>query len=74
MQNDGSILKEVKKETGDSVTIIKVDVDKSLQPANEYHAQGVPILILFKNGKHLRWQSGLVPKGGRLGVIKKFTL
>lgn len=68
------ILKEVKKETGDSVTIIKVDVDKSPQAANEYHVQGVPTLILFKNGKQLWRQSGVVPKAGLLGVIKKFTL
>ena len=68
------ILKEVKKETGDSVTIIKVDVDKSPQAANEYQVQGVPTLILFKNGKQLWRQSGVVPKAGLLGVIKKFTL
>ncbi len=68
------ILKDVKKETGDSVTIIKVDVDKSPQAANEYQVQGVPTLILFKNGKQLWWQSGVVPKAGLLGVIKKFTL
>lgn len=68
------ILKEVKIETGDSVTIIKVDVDKSPQAANEYQVQGVPTLILFKNGKQLWRQSGVVPKAGLLGVIKKFTI
>ena len=68
------ILKEVKKETGNSVTIIKVDVDKSPQAANEYQVQGVPTLILFKNGKQLWRQSGVVPKAGLLGVIKKFTV
>lgn len=68
------ILKEVKKETGDSVTIIKVDVDKSPQAANEYQVQGVPTLILFKKGKQLWRQSGVVPKAGLLGIIKKFTL
>ena len=68
------ILKEVKKETGDLVTIIKVDVDKSPQAANEYQVQGVPTLILFKNGKQLWRQSGVVPKAGLLGVIKKFIL
>ena len=68
------ILKEVKKEPGDSVTIIKVDVDKSPQAANEYQVQGVPTLILFKKGKQLWRQSGVVPKAGLLGIIKKFTL
>ncbi|MBC7507406.1 MAG: thioredoxin family protein, partial [Ferruginibacter sp.] len=47
---------------------------KSPQAANEYQVQGVPTLILFKNGKQLWRQSGVVPKAGLLGVIKKFTL
>ena len=68
------ILKEVKKEVGDAVTIIKVDVDKSPQAANEYQVQGVPTLILFKKGKPLWRQSGVVPKAGLVGVIKKFTV
>ncbi len=67
------ILKDVKKEVGDTVAIIKVDVDKSPQAAQEYQVQGVPTLILFKNGKPLWRQSGVVPKAGLVGVIKKFT-
>ena len=68
------ILAAVKKEVGDAVTIIKVDVDKSPQAATEYQVQGVPTLILFKNGKPLWRQSGVVPKAGLIGVIKKFTV
>lgn len=68
------ILKEVKNEVGEAVTIIKVDVDKSPQAAQQYQVQGVPTLILFKNGKPLWRQSGVVPKAGLVGVIKKFTL
>ena len=67
------ILKDVKNELGDSVTIIKVDVDKNPQAANEYQVQGVPTLILFKNGKTLWRQSGVIPKNGLVGVIKKFS-
>ena len=67
------ILKDVKKEVGDAVTIIKVDVDKSPQAAHEYQVQGVPTLMLFKNGKPLWRQSGVVPKAGLVGIIKKFT-
>jgi len=53
------ILKDVKNEIGDTATIIKVDVDKSPQAANAYQVQGVPTLILFKNGKPLWRQSGV---------------
>ena len=62
------------KEVEDAVTIIKVDVDKSPQAAQQYQVQGVPTLILFKNGKPLWRQSGVVPKAGLVGVLKKFTV
>jgi thioredoxin 1 len=68
------ILKDLKKEVGDTITIIKVDVDKSPQAANEYQVQGVPTLILFKNGKPLWRQSGVVPKTALISVIKKFSI
>lgn len=68
------ILKDVKKELGDSVNIIKVDVDQSPQAAQAYQVQGVPTLILFKNGKSLWRQSGVVHKASLVGIIKKFTL
>lgn len=68
------ILKDVKLEIGDAAKIIKVDVDKNPQAAGEYQVQGVPTLILFKKGKALWRQSGVVQKTALVGIIKKFTL
>jgi len=68
------ILKDVKQEIGDSASILKVDVDKNPQAAAAYQVQGVPTLILFKQGKVLWRQSGVVQKNGLVGVIKKFTV
>ena len=68
------ILKDVKLEIGDTAKIIKVDVDKNPQAAGEYQVQGVPTLILFKNGKPLWRQSGVVQKTALVSIIKKFTL
>lgn len=67
------ILKEVKNEVGETVTILKIDVDKNPVTASAYQIQGVPTLILFKNGKVLWRQSGVVPKAGLVNIIKKFT-
>lgn len=67
------ILKEVKLEIGDTASIVKVDVDVSPQAAQAYNVQGVPTLILFKQGKVLWRQSGVVPKNGLVSVIKKYT-
>jgi thioredoxin 1 len=68
------ILKEVKREIGDAASLIKVDVDKSPQAAQAYQVQGVPTLILFKNGKVLWRQSGVVQKNALVSTIKKYTV
>ncbi len=64
------ILKDVKQDIGEAVTIIKIDVDKNPQTAAQYQVQGVPTLILFKNGKVLWRQSGVVPKASLAEVLK----
>ncbi|RZK55879.1 MAG: thioredoxin [Pedobacter sp.] len=55
------ILDQLKSEVGDRASIIKVDVDKNQNAAAAYNVQGVPTLILFKQGKQIWRQSGVVP-------------
>ncbi len=56
------VLKEIAAEMGDRVKVIKIDVDKNPQIAAQYTIQGVPTLMLFKNGKTLWCQSGVSSK------------
>lgn len=65
------ILDEVKKRLGDTVSIIKIDVDKNPQIATQYQIRGVPTLMIFKKGE-VRWrQSGVFPANELERLIKE---
>ena len=63
------VLKEVKTELGDAVKIVKIDVDKNEPLATQYQVRGVPTLILFKNGKQVWRQSGVLQKQELVNII-----
>ena len=67
------ILKQAKDNVGDQATIIKVDVDKNPETAQQFGVQGIPTLILFKNGQ-VKWrQSGVVQANALVDVIKQYA-
>lgn len=65
------ILHDLKKSMADEISIIKIDVDKNQQAASAYQVRGVPTLILFRNGKVLWRQSGIVPAKELENIINK---
>lgn len=67
------ILDEVAKKIQGKAKIIKVDVDKNQQAAAAYQVRGVPTLILFKNGKQLWRQSGVVQANELINLINQNT-
>jgi thioredoxin 1 len=65
------ILKELKDKLGEQATIIKIDVDQNPRAMAAYQIQGVPTLILFKEGKLLWRQSGVVPAAQLAQIISE---
>lgn len=59
------VLEELHQRMGDSIRIIKIDIDQSPAAANNYQVQSVPTLLLFQNSKIL-WR--------RSGVLQAFEL
>ena len=66
------VLEQLKAKLGEQLTIIKVDVDKNPAAAAAYQVQGVPTLILFRNGS-IRWkQAGAVPAHTLEQIIRQY--
>jgi thioredoxin 1 len=53
------ILKQLKSELKDAVSIVKINVDTNQSIAAKYQVQGVPTFIIFKKGKQAWRQSGM---------------
>jgi len=64
------ILDQVKQQLGDSAKIIKIDIDRNQTLATKYQVRGVPTLILFKNGKQVWRQSGVVQANQLISLIQ----
>nr|MCU0355034.1 thioredoxin [Cytophagales bacterium] len=67
------VLEEVARRLEGQARIIKVDVDKNPAAADRYRVQGVPTLIIFKNGKVLWRQSGLVQANQLEQTLRQFV-
>lgn len=66
------ILEDLKGKMGDRVRIIKIDVDRNPQISQAYSIQGVPTLMVFRQGKMLWRQSGVVNANDLVKVIERF--
>ena len=66
------ILKEVKTDLGDSVKIVKVDVDRNQALATHFSIRSVPTMMLFKNGKEVWKQSGVMTKNELVQTINSY--
>ena len=67
------ILKEVAKEMGGKVKIIKIDIDKNPTLAQKLNVRSVPTLMIYKEESLLWRQSGIVPKTQLIKALKAFS-
>lgn len=66
------ILKQVKDELGDALKVVKIDVDKNQPLASKYQVKGVPTMMLFKQGKQVWRQSGVLQKQEIINVLQPY--
>jgi thioredoxin 1 len=65
------VLQEVKSVLKDEVKIIKINVDQHQDLASEFMVRGVPTMLLFRKGKLLWRQSGVLSKNELVKIIKE---
>ena len=67
------VLEGLKKQLGERVKIVKIDIDSPVnrQLVNSYQVQAVPTLMLFKAGKMVWRQSGAMQATQIRQVIEK---
>ena len=63
------ILKQVKDNLGERITIIKIDVDKNQELASKLQVRGVPTMMLYQNGEQLWRQSGVLSKEEIIKIV-----
>ena len=64
------VLEKISSKFGDSIEIIKIDIDEYPDIANKYEIMSVPTLMFFLNGELLRRETGFVSEEKILEMIK----
>ena len=67
------VLEQLKQELGDSIRIVKLDVDKNEALAAAYRIQSVPTLLLFRSGQVVWRQSGALRLNDLKAVINQYA-
>ncbi len=66
------VLEQLKEQLGDSIRILKLDVDKNQSLSMNYRVQSVPTLMLFRNGEVLWRQSGAMGLNDLKSLISQY--
>lgn len=67
------VLEQLKSDLGDTLRIIKLDVDKNEALASQYRIQSVPTLMLVKGGEIVWRQSGAMRLGDLKTIVSQFN-
>lgn len=68
------ILQELSKKLGDSIKILKIDVDKNQKLASKLNVKGVPTLVIYQRGKIVWRQSGVQSAHQLESALKPFLV
>lgn len=65
------VLEELAEELSGKAKVIKVNVDQNQELAAEYKVQGVPTIVVMKDGEVVERAVGFQPKAGLINLVNK---
>ncbi|MFB1050892.1 thioredoxin [Paraliobacillus sp. JSM ZJ581] len=65
------VLEEIDAELGDTVKIVKLDVDENQETAGKHGVMSIPTLMIFKDGEVVDQIVGFQPKEALVELINK---
>lgn len=65
------VLEELAEELSGKAKVIKVNVDQNQELAAEYKVQGVPTIVVMKDGDVVERAVGFQPKAGLINLVNK---
>lgn len=66
------VLEELKNDLKEDIIILKINVDKNTAISSKFEIKGVPTFMLFKQGKMLWRQSGMLQKQDLVNLINQY--
>lgn len=66
------IFESISEEMNDRVDFAKIDIDRSLEVAQQHRIASVPTIVIFKNGKEVQRIEGFIPKEQIKSRIKAY--
>lgn len=66
------ILEDIADEVGDSVNIVKIDVDQTPDVARKFGIMSIPTLIIFKDGQLIEKHVGIWDKDSCVETLKSY--
>ena len=68
------VIREVAKNVEGRVKVVKINIDKNVQVAQEYAVQAVPTFMIFKDG-NIHWRhAGMIDKNSLMKVLENVKM
>jgi thioredoxin 1 len=64
------LIEQIAQEYHDRLKVAKLNVDECPHTADRYHIQSIPTLAVFKNGKIVAQNLGVIPKNSIVEMFK----